>query len=76
LIRRRVVARSKPRNSGETPTRSIRVSDRVWAKWKMAAELAGTDRNKFIVKVTNNAAHIILEAARYEEQDAEEPTDG
>jgi uncharacterized protein (DUF1778 family) len=42
----------------------------------MAAELAGTDRNKFIVKVTNNAAHIILEAARYEEQDAEEPTDG
>jgi uncharacterized protein (DUF1778 family) len=48
------------------------VSERHWQKWKLAAELAGTDRNKFIVKVTNNAAHMLLEAARFEEQEAEE----
>lgn len=64
--------KAKPRNTGETPVRSIRVSEKFWEKWKRAAELAGTDRNKFIVKVTNNAAHLILEAARYEEQDMED----
>lgn len=65
-------SKSKPRNTGETPVRSIRVSDKFWEKWKRAAELAGTDRNKFIVKVTNNAAHLILESARFEEQEDED----
>lgn len=62
------MSKAKPRNTGETPVRSIRVSEKFWEKWRMAAELAGTDRNKFIVKVVNNAAHMILEAARYEEE--------
>jgi hypothetical protein len=58
------VNRSKPRNSTGVSTRSVRVADRFWAQWMEAAHLAGTDRNKFIVAVVNNAADQVRNDAR------------
>lgn len=48
-----------------TPTRSVRVPVGAWEKWKEAAEVAGIDRNKFIVTVVNHAAHQILTEAKH-----------
>lgn len=58
------MSRAKSRQTGRTPTRSVRVADKFWREWEMAAKLAGVDRNRFIVAVVNNAAHQILRDSR------------
>lgn len=61
--------KAKTRNTGETPVRTIRVPDRAWKRWQMAADISGIDRSSFIKTVVNNAAHQILQAANAEDGD-------
>jgi len=58
------MSKAKPRNDRGTPIRSVRISDRFWEKWRMAASLSGVSRNQFMVSVTNHAAQQIIEEAK------------
>jgi hypothetical protein len=48
----------------------VRVPDKHWREWAMAAKLAGVDRNRFIIAVCNNAAFQILKEQKDKEDDA------
>ena len=52
------------RNIERTPTHSIRVADKFWHEWEIAAKLANIDRNRFIITVVNNAAQQIIKDAQ------------
>lgn len=62
--------RTKTRNMQHgTPSRSIRVPDKLWGKLDEAARVAGVSRNQFILGVCQHAAHQILSDERQKEND-------
>lgn len=63
---------SKKSTRGTTPVRSLRVPDKFWHRWNIAAKVAGIDRNKFVMTVVNHAADVILTDYHKDDEVSEE----
>jgi hypothetical protein len=64
------MSRAKTRNAQHgTPSRSIRIADKLWHETERAAQVAGVTRNQFILGVLKHAVHQVNQTQRDADDD-------